>query len=223
MSTAQRDTKGTENGIAKDMETRQLHLTTRFMDAVDYARHIHIERRKGTDIPYMAHLLGVASLVMGEVGHAEFPITEDMVIAALLHDAVEDQGGLPRLKDIEQNFGPNVASMVEGLSDSLSEDSSNKQPWLERKQGYIGRLRGEPAEVRLISAADKLYNARAILEDYREIGPQVWERFKRGRPEQIWYFDELLAVFNSFETNTIVEELERVVEALRQLSAEEAL
>ena len=141
MSTAQRDTKGTENGIAKDMETRQLHLTTRFMDAVDYARHIHIERRKGTDIPYMAHLLGVASLVMGEVGHAEFPITEDMVIAALLHDAVEDQGGLARLKDIEQNFGPNVANKVEGLSDSLSEDASNKQPWLERKQGYIGRLR----------------------------------------------------------------------------------
>src|ERR1039457_3696759 len=205
------------------METRQLHLTTRFMDAVDYARHIHIERRKGTDIPYMAHLLGVASLVMGEVGHAEFPITEDMVIAALLHDAVEDQGGLPRLKDIEQNFGPNVANKVEGLSDSLSEDASNKQPWLERKQGYIERLRGEPAEIRLISAADKLYNARAILEDYREIGPRVWERFKRGRAEQIWYFDELLAVFNSFGTSRIVEELERVVEALRQLSAEEEL
>jgi (p)ppGpp synthase/HD superfamily hydrolase len=190
---------------------------------VDYARHIHIERRKGTDIPYMAHLLGVASLVMGEAGHAGFPVTEDMVIAALLHDAAEDQGGLRRLQDIEQNFGPNVARMVEGLSDSLSEDSSKKQSWPERKQAYIERLRGEPADVRLISVADKIYNARAILEDYREIGPRVWERFKRGRAEQIWYFDELLAVYKSTGTSRIVEELERVVEELRQISAAETL
>ena len=206
-----------------DMGTEQLHLTTRFTSAVDYARHIHIERRKGTDIPYMAHLLGVASLVMGEAGHAGFPVTEDMVIAALLHDAAEDQGGLRRLQDIEQNFGPNVARMVEGLSDSLSEDSSKKQSWLERKQAYIERLRGEPADVQLISVADKIYNARAILEDYREIGPLVWERFKRGRADQIWYFDELLAVYKSTGTSRIVEELERVVEELRQISAAETL
>ncbi len=206
-----------------DMGTEQLHLTTRFTSAVDYARHIHIERRKGTDIPYMAHLLGVASLVMGETGHAGFPVTEDMVIAALLHDAAEDQGGLRRRQDIEQNFGPNVARMVEGLSDSLSEDSSKKQSWLERKQAYIERLRGEPADVQLISVADKIYNARAILEDYREIGPRVWERFKRGRAEQIWYFDELLAVYKSTGTSRIVEELERVVEELRQISAAETL
>jgi (p)ppGpp synthase/HD superfamily hydrolase len=205
------------------MGTKQLHLTTRFTSAVDYARHIHIERRKGTDIPYMAHLLGVASLVMGEAGHAGFPVTEDMVIAALLHDAVEDQGGLPRLRDIEQNFGPDVARMVGGLSDSLSEDPCKKQSWLERKQAYIERLGGEPADVRLISVADKIYNARAILEDYREIGPLVWERFKRGQAEQIWYFDELLAVYKSTGTSRIVEELERVVEELRQISAAEAL
>ena len=86
-------------------KTEQLHLTGRFTSAVDYARCIHIGRRKGTDIPYMAHLLGVASLVMGEAGHAGVPVTEDMVIAALLHDAVEDQGGLARMQDIEQNFG----------------------------------------------------------------------------------------------------------------------
>ncbi len=200
-----------------DMGTEQLHLTTRFTSAVDYARHIHIERRKGTDIPYMAHLLGVASLVMGETGHAGFPVTEDMVIAALLHDAAEDQGGLHRLQDIEENFGPNVARMVEGLSDSLSEDSSKKQSWLERKQAYIERLRGEPADVQLISVADKIYNARTILEDYREIGPLVWERFKRGRADQVWYFDELLAVYKATGTSRIVEEFERVVEELRQI------
>jgi len=212
-----------ENENVIDMGTKQLYLTTRFTSAVDYARHIHIERRKGTDIPYMAHLLGVASLVMGEAGHAGFPVTEDMVIAALLHDAAEDQGGLRRLQDIEQNFGSNVARIVEGLSDSLSEDSSKKQSWLERKQAYIERLHGEPADVQLISVADKIYNARTILEDYREIGPLVWERFKRGRADQIWYFDELLAVYKSTGTSRIVEELERVVEELRQISAAETL
>jgi (p)ppGpp synthase/HD superfamily hydrolase len=188
---------------------------------VDYARHIHIERRKGTGIPYMAHLLGVAALVMGEAGQVDFPVTEDMVIAALLHDAAEDHGGSLRLRDIEHNFGLNVARMVEGLSDSLAEDSANKQPWLERKQAYVHRLRQEPADVRLISAADKLYNARAILEDYRKIGPKVWDRFKRGRHEQIWYFDELLAIFKLSAANRIVEELERVVNELRHITVGE--
>ena len=129
---------------------------------------------------------------------------------------------MPRLKDIEQSFGSNVARMVDGLSDSLAEDPNNKQSWLERKQAYIRRLRKEPVDVQLISAADKLYSARAILEDYRQIGAQVWERFKRGRREQIWYFDELLAVFTSSGTNRIVEELGRVVKKLREISAKEA-
>jgi (p)ppGpp synthase/HD superfamily hydrolase len=211
------ESKGMNN-----IETEQLHLTGRFTSAVDYARKVHTERRKGTDVPYMAHLLGVASLVMGEVGYVQFPVTEDMVIAALLHDAAEDHGGLPRLKDIEHNFGSNVARMVAGLSDSLTEDPSKKQSWLERKQAYIQRLHEEPADVQLISVADKLYNARAILDDYREIGPRVWERFKRGRNDQICYFEELLKVYKSFETNRIVVELERVINELRQISAKEA-
>ena len=87
-------------------ETGQLHLTSRFTSAIEYARILHIERRKGTDVPYMAHLLGIASLVMGEAGHAGFPVTEDMVIAALLHDAAEDQGGELRLKDYRAQFRP---------------------------------------------------------------------------------------------------------------------
>jgi (p)ppGpp synthase/HD superfamily hydrolase len=202
-------------------ETEQLQLSSKFTSAVDYARKVHTERRKGTDVPYMAHLLGVASLVMGEVGYVQFPVTEDMVIAALLHDAAEDHGGLPRLKDIEHNFGSNVARMVAGLSDSLTEDPSKKQSWLERKQAYIQRLREEPADVQLISVADKLYNARAILEDYRDIGPRIWERFKRGRNDQLWYFDELIKVFKSSGVNRIVVELERVVSELNKMSAKE--
>jgi len=205
----------------KSAGASDLYLTGKFTSAIEYARHLHIERRKGSGIPYMAHLLGVAALVMGEAGHEPFPVTEDMVVAALLHDAVEDHGGTPRLNDIEANFGANVARMVAGLSDSFSEDSRNKESWLDRKQSYLDRLRDEPADVRLISAADKLYNARAMLEDYRVIGPEVWKRFKRGRGDQLWYFDELVKVFRSFGDSRIVEELGRVVAELRRVSNSE--
>jgi (p)ppGpp synthase/HD superfamily hydrolase len=200
-------------------ESNPLHFTERLTRAVDYARHLHIERRKGTGIPSMAHLFGVASLVIGEAGLTDFPVTEDMVIAALLHDAVEDHGGALRLEDIRQNFGVNVARMVEGLSDTLAEDPNAKEKWEQRKQAYIDRLRDEPADVRLISAADKLYNARSILEDYRLIGPEVWRRFKRGRDLQMWYFDSLLEVFKSKGKTRIVDEFERVIAELRQITA----
>jgi (p)ppGpp synthase/HD superfamily hydrolase len=210
-----------ETGNANPKEETLLHLSARFSSAVEYARILHIERRKGTGVPSMAHLLGVASLVMGEAGHVEFPVTEDMIVAAILHDAVEDHGGEPRLKDIEHNFGAHVAHMVEGLSDTLSHDPNQKEPWEKRKEDYIKRLREEPAEVQLISAADKLYNARSVLDDYRKIGSEVWKRFKRGRKQQIWYFESVLEVFKSSGTNRIVEELERVVVELEQLSAHE--
>src|SRR5579864_3915094 len=93
----------------KNKSDATLYVTSRFTRAVDYARNAHVGTRKKTEVPYMAHLLGVASLVMGEAGHVQFPVTEDMAIAALLHDAVEDAGGLPRLRDIKANFGKEVA------------------------------------------------------------------------------------------------------------------
>jgi (p)ppGpp synthase/HD superfamily hydrolase len=145
-----------------------------------------------------------------------------MVIAALLHDAVEDHGGTPRLNDIECSFGANVAHIVEGLSDTLAEESDQKEPWEKRKEAYLERLRSEPADVQLISAADKLYNARTILDDYRKIGPEVWKRFKRGRDLQIWYFNSLLEIFRAAGSNRIVEELERVVSELTQITANES-
>jgi (p)ppGpp synthase/HD superfamily hydrolase len=199
-----------------------LHFTERLTQAVEYARHLHIERRKGTGIPYLAHLFGVASLVMGEAGLTGFPVTEDMVIAALLHDAVEDHGGAARLEDIRQNFGAEVARMVEGLSDTLAEDPNEKEPWEPRKNAYIERVRGENDAVRLISAADKLYNARAILEDYRVIGPEIWKRFSRARDLQIWYYKTILEVFKASGNMRIFDELERVVDELKQISAEDA-
>jgi GTP pyrophosphokinase len=203
-------------------QIQQLHLTGKFTAAIEYARHLHIERRKGTGIPYMAHLLGVASLVMGEAGHAGTHVTEDMVVAALLHDAVEDHGGSPRLEDIRQNFGSDVARMVAGLTDSFAGGDCGKEPWLQRKTDYVARLRGETADIQLISAADKLYNARAILADYRDIGPQIWARFKRGRKDQIWYFNALIEVFKASGENRIVRELESVVAELTRISAHES-
>jgi (p)ppGpp synthase/HD superfamily hydrolase len=192
----------------------RLVLTERFTEAVEYARQLHTEYRKGTDIPYMAHLLGVAALVMGEAG-APVPVTEDMIIAALLHDAVEDHGGMPRLREIEGRFGAEVARMVAALSDTFAEDHEKNEGWEERKNNYLARLREEPDDVLLISAADKLYNAKTILDDYKDIGPAVFDRFKRGAPQQLWYFDELLKVFRAHPPNRIVNELGRVVEELR--------
>lgn len=195
----------------------RLLLTERFSRAVDYARRCHTEFRKGTSVPYMAHLLGVASIVMGEAG-GRVPVTEDMVIAALLHDVVEDHGGMPRLCDVEQRFGKEVARMVAGLSDTFADDHDKKEGWEERKRAYLERLRTEPDDVLLISAADKLYNAKSILDDHGLIGDAVWSRFKRGAKEQLRYFKELLAVFRARPSNRIVEELDRVIVQLSKLA-----
>jgi (p)ppGpp synthase/HD superfamily hydrolase len=199
----------------------RLILTERFTEAVEYVRLLHTEYRKGTDVPYMAHLIGVAALVMGEAG-GRVPVTEDMVIAALLHDAVEDHGGMPRLRDIKEKFGPEVSRMVEALSDTFAEDHDKKEGWEDRKNNYLARLRGEPDDVLLISAADKLYNAKAILDDFKEIGPAVFDRFKRGAKEQLWYFDELLKVFLAHPRNRIVNDLERVVQELREQTSRDS-
>jgi (p)ppGpp synthase/HD superfamily hydrolase len=196
--------------------SERLLLTERFSAAVEYARQLHTEYRKGTDVPYMAHLLGVASLVLGEAG-GRVPVTEDMVIAALLHDTVEDHGGMSRLRDVEQRFGSNVARLVAGLSDTFAEDHDKKEGWEERKNAYLTRLRNETDDVLLISAADKLYNAKSILDDHRLIGDAVWERFKRSSRQQLWYFHLLLVVFRTNPTNKIVDDFERVVRELTEL------
>jgi (p)ppGpp synthase/HD superfamily hydrolase len=204
----------------KKSTSKPLHLTEKFTRAVDYARQIHVENRKETLVPYMAHLMGVAALVMGENGYVDFPIAQDMVIAALLHDAVEDQGGMNRLCDIRTNFGEDVARIVEGCTDSFVEDSENKPPWHERKRAYLKRLRKEPLDVQLVSAADKLYNARAMLEDYRLIGDSIFARFKRGREDQLWYFKSLIKAYEASKSNRIVDELKRVVGELDRISCD---
>ncbi|HEX6907819.1 MAG TPA: HD domain-containing protein [Terriglobales bacterium] len=181
-------------------------LDQRFLEGLAYATKLHAQQaRKGTRVPYVAHLLGVASIVLAEGGD------EDMAIAALLHDAVEDQGGKPTLREIERRFGRRVATLVEACTDA---DSIPKPPWKDRKERYIAAVRHEPADARLISAADKLHNARDILADYRQHGEEVWKRFRGGREGTLWYYRALVDAFRAAGGNRLVDELDRVVTEL---------
>jgi (p)ppGpp synthase/HD superfamily hydrolase len=164
-------------------------LTERFTNAVDYARVLHAaDVRKGTTIPYFAHVMAVAAIVLEHGG------TEDQAIAALLHDAGEDHGGTARIADIRTEFGAAVADIVAACSDDLPAEGAVKRPWDERKTEYIARLQEEPLDIVLVSAADKLHNARAILTDYRSHGEKLWLRFNATRTQTLWYYDELCKV-----------------------------
>ena len=186
-------------------------FSERFDQALSYAHRLHRkQRRKTIGVPYIAHLLGVASIVLAEGGD------EDMAIAALLHDAVEDQGGKPTLREIERRFGVRVAKLVDACTDA---DSVPKPPWKDRKTRYIEAVRHEPADARLISAADKLHNARDILADYRQHGEEVWKRFRGGREGTLWYYRSLVDAFRTAGGNRLVDEQDRVVSELETLVA----
>lgn len=185
-------------------------LSARFDEALAWAVDLHREQpRKGTGIPYVSHLLSVAALVLEHGG------TEDQAIAALLHDAVEDQGGKPTAEAIRARFGDLVADIVDGCTDT---DVTPKPPWRERKERYLARVRNEPAHVRLVSAADKLHNARTMVTDLRIHGPALWSRFNAGRDETLWYLGSLVEAFRAAGTTPIVEELARTVAELEAVS-----
>jgi hypothetical protein len=193
--------------------SREELIGDRFERALVYATRLHREqRRKGSGTPYAAHLLGVASLVLEDGG------SEDEAIAALLHDAVEDQGGRARLDEIKREFGNRVAHIVEGCTDT---GISPKPPWRPRKEAYVRALASHDASVRRVSLADKLYNARAILLDYRRLGDELWERFD-PESDQPWYYRALVSAFRETTESPLVEELERVVTELEQAVKEVA-
>ena len=169
-------------------------LTDRFDRALLYATHVHGGQvRKGTSIPYIAHLLAVAATVL------EYDGSEDMAIAGLLHDAVEDQGGEPRLSDIRNRFGDRVADIVRSCSDTVANSSAGQQKenWHTRKTRYVEHLNLVDQETLLVSLSDKIHNARSILRDLRkpEIGEAVWDRFKNSRKDTLWYYRELAKSF----------------------------
>jgi GTP pyrophosphokinase len=185
-------------------------LTDRFDRAILYATHVHGGQvRKGTSIPYVAHLLAVAATVL------EYGGSEDMGIAALLHDAVEDQGGEPRLSDIRNRFGDRVADIVRSCSDSVVNSSAghHKEDWQTRKSQYIEHLNTVDRETLLVSLADKIHNARSILRDLRkpEIGPTVWDRFKNSKEKTLWYYRELANAFQRLLPGQLAEELIEIV------------
>ena len=158
----------------------------RLMDAAAFAMTIHADQvRKGADTPYLGHLLGVASLVLENGGD------EDQAIAGLLHDAVEDQGAHQEAV-IRERFGKRVADIVLGCTDA---DTLPKPPWRERKERYIEHLEHASSDILLVSCADKLYNARAIVTDLKTHGDAVFNRFKAGKDGTLWYYATLAQVF----------------------------
>jgi (p)ppGpp synthase/HD superfamily hydrolase len=191
-------------------ETTEPKLTMRFDEALQYASELHrTQTRKGGDIPYLGHLLSVASLVIEGGG------TETQAIAGLLHDAVEDQGGPPVLAEIREKFGDDVATIVDECSDT---DQVPKPPWEARKKTYIDHLGYVSEATILVSLCDKVDNARAILRDYRIHGSDLWTRFNVKDPQKhLWYYRSLLAVFKAKNTTWLVDELDRVLGELENL------
>jgi (p)ppGpp synthase/HD superfamily hydrolase len=202
-------------------------LSRRFDDALKYAAEAHrFQRRKDEPpmngapgrpgAPYIGHLLGVAGIVIDNGG------TEDEAIAAVLHDAPEDQGGEPRLADIAIVFGDRVAAIVEGCSDSLTTDPNAKLPWRPRKERYIAHLNTcYDISVLLVSAADKLHNSRTTLQDLRSMpAASVWAKFNKaaGRDGTIWYYRQLIEAYKRGRPDArrepLVEELTRVIDAI---------
>jgi (p)ppGpp synthase/HD superfamily hydrolase len=167
------------------------------------------QTRKKTGIPYIAHLMSVCALVLEAGGD------EDLAIAALLHDVVEDCGGKPMLKEVRRRFGRRVAHVVAGCTDA---DTYPKPPWRERKVEYLKHLKTADADVRLVSAADKLHNARSILLDYRKLGEPVWERFAGKREGTLWYYRAVARELCRRNPSRVAFELAMVVEELEKMA-----
>jgi (p)ppGpp synthase/HD superfamily hydrolase len=200
--------KGHEGSRRKPKKA--VRLGPRFLRAFLFAAEKHSgQARKASTIPYIAHLMGVASLALEAGGD------EDIAIAALLHDVVEDCGGAPMLKEVRRRFGKHVAEMVDGCTDA---DTEPKPPWRERKEKYIRRLKTEAADTRLVSASDKLNNIRSIISDYRAIGESVWSRFNGGRDGTLWYYRTLRDEFLRSKPNRVTREFDLAVKELELMT-----
>jgi GTP pyrophosphokinase len=179
--------------------------SSKFADALNVAARIFADKtKKGTNIPYISHLLGTCAIAL------EHGATEDEAIAALLHDTIEDIKPTDEARVAVGHFGKEVLRIVEACSDS---DTHPKPPWQERKERYLDRLAREDHAVLLVSASDKLHNARAIVTDLRHQGSSVWDRFNAPREKQLWYYRELVKIFseNLVENPALVAELDLAV------------
>ncbi len=189
-------------------------FTGRLDEAFALARELHAKQfRKGTKIPYLAHLMAVASLVIENGG------SETEAIAALLHDAAEDQGGRPTLERIRKQFGEEVASIVDGCTDTYEDP---KPSWKPRKEKYLRHLPDASRSVKLVVAADRLHNARSMLADYGVIGEELWNRFNAPKEDLFWYYRKAVAILKSGGPKPLVAELDRVVTELERLASEQS-
>lgn len=187
-------------------------LSERFIEALEFAAKSHAgQARKSTDIPYVAHLLAVTAIVLEHGGD------EDQAIAALLHDAIEDQGGDSMRRRIRERFGEHVTAMVDDCTDA---EVMPKPPWKERKRAYVDHIAEAHTDSLLVSMADKLHNSSAILLDFRRIGPDVFDRFSATREEVLWYYRALAKAFEARglegEARLLLDELVRVVDDLER-------
>lgn len=186
-------------------------LTKRFEEALVYATRLHSQqRRKGKDIPYVSHLLAVTSLVLEHGGD------EDQAIAALLHDAVEDQGGDTTRQEILQRFGQRVSAIVDDCTDG---ETIPKPPWRERKERYLAHLPSAQDDVLLVSAADKLHNVRCLVDDYRTLGEALWSRFRGRRDGTLWYYRSLIRIYEARGPAALAIELRRTLQELEEQMA----
>src|ERR1700681_3350001 len=194
--------------VGKKIQLKAPKLGLGLQRAFRYAAEKHAgQTRKKTAVPYLSHLMAVASLVLEAGGD------EEMAIAALLHDVVEDCGGMPRLREVRTQFGPRVAKIVEGCTDSFGDP---KPEWMERKKNYLCEVKDADAETRLVSAADKLHNVRTILADYRRDGESIWTRFSGKKDGTLWYYRALSDEYRRRHPTRITRELEVAVAALER-------
>lgn len=187
-------------------------LGERFDRALLYAVHVHGgQTRKRTGVPYVAHLLAVCATVLEHGGD------EDMAIAALLHDAAEEQGGAQRLADIEARFGARVAAMVETLSDNLAAKGETRPDWESRKRHHLEQLRNAGPDVLLVALADKIHNTRSVLRDLRRagIGEGLWGKFEAPKERTLWFYGQLVQLFRERLPGQLADELGEVVAVLR--------
>jgi (p)ppGpp synthase/HD superfamily hydrolase len=185
-------------------------LSTKFDRALQLAHDLHRRQpRKKSDVPYIAHLLAVTSIVLESGGD------EDTAIAALLHDAVEDQGGLPTLDRIRREFGERVARIVYECSDA---DGEPKPPWRVRKEQYLQALPHKSTEALLVSFGDKIHNCRSIVRDLRQDGAPVWDRFEGRREGTLWYYRELLEKFPREPYASLYDEFSATVRVLNEVA-----
>jgi (p)ppGpp synthase/HD superfamily hydrolase len=193
-------------------------LSERFCEALAYAARLHArQQRKVFHQPYVGHVMAVSAVVLHYGG------SEDEAIAALLHDAAEDQGGAATLAEIGERFGAEVARIVAGCSDTLV---SPKPPWRERKERHVAKMRQADDSIRLVAAADKLDNARTLVDEYRRCGERLWENFRGGRAGTLWYYramiDALAHPAAAAQVLRLLEEVARVVGQLEQLAGPSA-